>query len=141
MRNRTGNNPKRRIVKDALADMAARELLLAHVRYVGSGHHKIYPANYGLGRTNPRPTSSVCDALRPLPLAEATELLRQGVLRAMFSTYVQDGFPKYIWSVSADGTVYEAKTHPNTPGQYHGYPLEKEDRMCDEVKAAWEARC
>lgn len=45
MRNRTGNNPKRRIVKDALPDMAAREALLARVRYVGSGHHKIFPAN------------------------------------------------------------------------------------------------
>ena len=141
MRNRIGNNPKRRIVRDALPDMATREALLARVRYLGSGHHKIYPADYGLGRTNPRPTSSVCDAVKPVRLAEASELLRAGVLRAMFSTYSRDGFPKYIWSVSADGTVYEAKTHPNTPGQYHGYPLEKEDSMRNEVIEAWEARC
>lgn len=63
-----------------------------------------------------------------------------GTSRAMLSTYGQDGFPKYIWSVSLDGTVYEAKTHPNTPGQYHGYPLEKEDSMRDEVIDVWDAR-
>ena len=140
MKKRIGNNPKRRIIEGTLPDMAAREALLTRINYVGSGHHKLYPADYGLERTNPRPTSSVCDAVKPVLLAEASDLLRQGVLRAMLSTYGQDGFPKYIWSVSLDGTVYEAKTHPDTPGQYHGYPLEKEDSLRDEVIEAWEAR-
>jgi hypothetical protein len=56
-------------------------------------------------------------------LAEAQDLLNAGILKAMISRPLEDGFPKYVWSVSAKDEVFEAKTHPNTPGQYHGYPL------------------
>ena len=59
----------------------------------------------------------------------------------MVSPLGNDGFPKYIWSVADDGEVYEAKTHPNTPGQYHGYPLEGEDDMRSYVSRLWAERC
>lgn len=125
----------------ALFDAAARQALVGRIRYVGSGHHKRNPADYGLERTNPRPTKSLCDAVTPILLQEASELLRQGVLHAMFSSPAQDGLPKYIWCVSASGVVFEAKTHPNTPGVYHGYPLEAEDDVRAYVLDFWRQRC
>lgn len=142
MKRRSGNNPKRRIVS---ADALNREVLLRlaqRVNYVGSGHHKRYPADYGLERTNPVPTKSLCDAIEPVRLAQAQVWLRTGIMRSMISDPVgDDEFPKYIWCVSDDGRVFEAKTHPNTPGQYHGYPLEQEDDMRIYVKRIWGERC
>lgn len=141
MRSRSGNNPKRRIIPSVDLDANAREQLTARVRYVGSGHHKRNPASYSMDRTNPRPTKSLCDAAKHVALDEAQRLLREGILRVMVSPLGNDGFPKYIWSVADDGEVYEAKTHPNTPGQYHGYPLEGEDDMRSYVSRLWAERC
>ena len=62
-------------------------------------------------------------------LAEAQAWLVAGIFRAMISEPLADGFPKFIWCVANDGRVFEAKTHPSTPGRYHGYPLEGEDDM------------
>lgn len=140
MRLRTGNKPKRRITPnvpaaDVLATLAAR------VRYVGSGHHKRNPADYGLERTSPRPTKSLCDGERPLKLEEARELLRTGILRGMISELAETGFPQYVWCVSPEGKAYEARTDPKRPGDYHGYPIEDEDDMRRYVKKVWEERC
>ena len=141
MHGRSGDNPKRRIISSNLLSDDEREGLAARVRYVGSGHHKRNPADYGLDRTSPRPTKSLCDADKSVLLDEAQRLLREGIIRAMVSQLGSDGFPKYVWSVADDGKVYEAKTHPNTSGQYHGYPLEGEDDMCSYVKTVWAERC
>lgn len=138
---RSGSNPNRRIVSPASFDALARSQLAARVQYAGSGHHKRNPADYNLERTNPRPTKSLCDAVKPVSLAEAQQLLREGILKGMVSAIGADGFPKYVWSVSIDGVVYEAKTHPNTPGRYHGYPLEGEDNMRSYVTNIWIERC
>ena len=64
-----------------------------------------------------------------------------GIRRGLFSTIREDGFPKFIWSVSDRGEVFEAKTDSNGTGGYHGYPLEDEDRMRAYVKSVWEERC
>jgi hypothetical protein len=61
MRNRSGNNPTRRIIDRATVTEDQVAHLLKRARYVGSGHHKRCPADYGLERTNPRPTRSLCD--------------------------------------------------------------------------------
>jgi hypothetical protein len=138
---RAGNNPKRRVApQDHLSDEAKVELA-RRARYIGSGHHKRNPADYGLERTNPRPTKSLCDLLRVVPLAEAEELLQQGINIGMVSELAFEGFPKFIWSVDMEGEVYEAKTDPMTVGVYHGYRLEEEDDMRDNVKAIWKQRC
>ena len=50
--------------------------------------------------------------------AEAAEPLRQGVIFGMFSNFADNEKPKYVWSVDADGEVYEAKI--DSYG-YHGY--------------------
>jgi hypothetical protein len=114
--------------------------MAARVRYVGSGHHKRSPADYGFERTNPRPTKSLCDANRAIRLAEATALLVAGVNKGMISRPLENGLPKFVWSVSDAGEAFEAKTHPNTPGEYHGYPLEPEDDMRQRVLDAWKQR-
>lgn len=138
---RPGNNPKRRIAASNFLTEASRAELAQSVRYVGSGHHKRSPADYGLERTNPRPTKSLCDLLRVVTLGEAKAMLCKGILCGMFSDYFFGKHPKYVWCVDASEEVYEAKTDPVTPGVYHGYRLEEDDDMRERVKRIWKERC
>ncbi|BCM17809.1 hypothetical protein [Mesorhizobium sp. J8] len=115
----------------ALADAAV---------YVGSGHHKRYPLDYGFERTNPIPTKSLCDMLRPIVLAEAEQLMERGIRAGMVSNY-GEGFPKYIWMVDDAGIVYEAKCDRNAPGRYHGYPLDHDKDVRDYILSEWKRRC
>lgn len=138
---RPGNNPKRRIVPDCHVEDTTRLQLEKMMRYVGSGHHKRHPADYGLQRTNPRPTKSLCDLARVIPLEEAKSLMLAGIRRGLISEIRNDGFPKYIWSVSEHGEVFEAKTDTHGTGEYHGYPLEEEDAMHKYITSVWEERC
>ncbi len=125
---------------DVLSE-AQRAKLAKTVEYVGSGHHKRSPADYGLDRTNPRPTKSLCDLLRVVALNEAKAMLRKGILCGMFSNFRFGAHPKYVWCVDTDGEVYEAKTDAVTPGAYHGYRLEEDDDMREYVKRVWKERC
>jgi hypothetical protein len=118
----------------ALVQLAARAV------YVGSGHHKRYPADYGFDRVNPVPTKSICDLVAPVLLPQAKGWLRDGIMKGMISVPVAGDYPKYIWCVADDGRVFEAKTDPHTPGRYHGYPLEGEDDMKDYVSQIWATR-
>jgi hypothetical protein len=138
---RPGNNPKRRIAAADLLSQAERAQLAETVEYVGSGHHKRRPADYGLDRTSPRPTKSLCDLIRIVTRDEAKAMLRTGILCGMFSDFFFEKHPKYVWCVDADGEVYEAKTDSRAPGPYHGYRLEEEDEMRDQVKGVWRERC
>lgn len=56
MARRPGNNPKRRIAALERLTEDQKNALMGAVRYVGSGHHKRNPVDYGLLRANPRPT-------------------------------------------------------------------------------------
>jgi hypothetical protein len=89
-----------------------RDVLAQQVHYLGSGNHKRHPADYGLGRVDPRPEKSLCDLVRPIRKTEAQKLLASGVRRGMVSWPFVEGFPKYIWSVSEGGEAFEAKTRP-----------------------------
>lgn len=138
---RPGNNPKRRIAHADKANEEVKNYLELAARYVGSGHHKRNPADYGFSRASPRPTKSLCDMGRVVLINEAKLLLAEGIRRGLFSEVRQNGFPKFIWSVSEYGEVFEAKTDANGTGEYHGYPLEDEDAMHLYVKSVWEERC
>lgn len=138
---RPGNNPKRRVAPPDLLGEEERAKLADRVRYAASGHHKRSPADYGLERTSPRPTKSLCDLVRVVPLDEAKALIRKGILCGMLSDFFFGAFPKFVWSVDGDGEVYEAKTDPVTLGVYHGYRLEEDDDMRDYIKAMWKQRC
>jgi len=129
MTRRPGNNPTRRIIDSTLLEDIDREVLKARVRYVGSGHHKRNPADYGFERTSPRPTKSLCDLERIILLAEAQSLLHEGIDQGLISEPDESGLPKFIWTIASDGCVFEAKTDRHGSGEYHGYPLEDEDEM------------
>jgi hypothetical protein len=75
-----------------------------------------------------------------VPREEAEQLLRNGVLMGMFSEPLEQEVPMYVWSVDGEGEVYEAKTHPNNHGQYHGYRLEEHDPMRAHVLRTWRQR-
>jgi hypothetical protein len=137
---RPGNNPKRRIAPLDLLTESERADLARRTKYAPSGHHKRYPADYGLERTNPRPTKSLCDLDRVVPAAEAKTMLERGITFGMFSDYFLDGYPKFVWSVDSVGEVYEAKTDGKL-GVYHGYRVEEDDNMRDQVKQVWKERC
>jgi hypothetical protein len=112
-----GKNPKRRIGGLDRLTMDERMDLAGKVAYVGSGHHKRFPAVFGFGPSaSPRPSKSVCDGIRIISKGEAEQLLRAGVLNGMFSEPGGQEFPTYVWSVDGDGEVYEANTHANRVG-------------------------
>jgi len=138
---RAGNNPKRRIAPIEILEAIDRAKLAERARYVGSGHHKRNPADYGLDRTNPRPTKSLCDLVTIVTLDVAQALMRRGISLGMVSTFGYGEFPKFVWSVDSDGEVYEAKTDPVNPGVYHGYRLEEDDDMRSVIQAMWKRRC
>jgi hypothetical protein len=119
---RAGNNPKRRIAVADRLDRQQREALAARLVYVGSGHHKRHPADYGFqSPVSPRPWKSLCDGIRAIKFEEARWLFRQGVLMGMFSDFPDGQLPKYVWSVDQHFDAYEAKEDRDG---YHGYRLE-----------------
>lgn len=135
---REGNNPKRRIAAKGSIPKEALEELSRRATYVGSANHKRYPGDYGFNPpSNPRPWKSMCDAHRIVSKEEAQDLLKQGILKGMVSTFYLEGVPKYIWSVDRNGAVYEAKIGN---GGYHGYRLEGDDDMSDIARVHWESR-
>lgn len=137
---RQGNNPKRRVADANFLSDAEKASLGKKIRYVGSGHHKRYPLDYGFERVNPRPTKSMCDLVRKITLNEASSLLISGLESGLVSEFGYGGVPKFIWSVDGSGEVYESKTDPSTLGDYHGYRLEEEDDMREHVRDIWKKR-
>ncbi len=59
-------------------------------------------------------------------------------MNGMFSNLSDDGTPKYVWAVDAEGEAYEAKIGNNG---YHGYRLEEEDDFRGFVLKEWKQRC
>jgi len=138
---RAGNDPRRRVASASFLCGEDRHAIAEQAKYVGSGHHKKNPADYGFERVNPRPTKSLCDGLRTIKLAEAKEMLKTAISYGMISVPFAGKFPKFVWYVDKEGEVYEANTHEHTPGMYHGYRLEEEDNVRDYIIREWKNRC
>jgi hypothetical protein len=66
--------------------------------------------------------------------------LRKGILYGVVSEHFFGKYPKFVWCVTEEGLVYEAKTEARMPGAYHGYPLEEEDDFREVVKEVWNKR-
>lgn len=143
IRKRQSNRPDRRIADTEFLGEAVTQALIARLHYVGSANHKLHPGNYDFTPPqNPRPSKSPCDELRPVLLDEAVALFRRGIRLGMLSPFADDDAPKYVWSVDADGEVYEAKTSGDGRGGYHGYRLGDDDRaMREYVRKEWKQRC
>lgn len=126
---RQGNRPDRRVAPPEFTNAEQRRALLARVRYVGSGLHKLRPGDYGFTPpVNPRPSKSPCDLLRSVLLDEASTLFRRGIERGMVSRFDEGSIPKYVWAVDEHGEIYEAKTKPEQETEYHGYRLGDDER-------------
>ncbi|HEY8289403.1 MAG TPA: hypothetical protein VIG49_09055 [Acetobacteraceae bacterium] len=131
-------NPKRRLAPADRLSQVERIALADRLTYVGSGHHKRHPGDYGfLPPVSPRPWKSLCDGKRVILKDEAASLFREGLLKGMFSEPAEDGVPKWVWSVDVDHEVYEAKI--DTHG-YHGYRLEEDDDFRSLVLKEWSRR-
>lgn len=143
MSKRQSNRPDRRLVPADTYTAAALADLADSISYGGSANHKLRPGDYKFDPpSNPRASKSVCDDLRPVLKAEAARLFRQGVLCGMVSAFAPGANPKYVWTVDANGEVYEAKTKPGQETVYHGYRLGEDDReMRDLIRREWKKRC
>lgn len=143
IRKREGNRPDRRFVDEGFTSSDDREALCARLCYVGSGTHKLRPGDYGFHPShNPRPSKSPCDAVRAVLLAEASNLMRRGIMLGMVSRFDEGGVPKYVWAVDDAGDVYEAKTRPEHETEYHGYRLGDDERdLRHHILKEWKRRC
>ena len=143
MPKRQGNNPKRRIVPRHEIDSNVLNRLLDEAHYTGSALHKRSAADYGFNPpASPRPSKSLCDGTgRTVRLDEATALFRAGLERGMISSTGEDGFPKCVWAVDAEGRAYESKREQGSRN-YHGYELgQDDDGMRRLVLKEWQLRC
>lgn len=128
-------NPKRRMGEPGMSTIPA-----ARVAYLGSPLHKRSPGDYGLTPpADPRPNKTLCDEIGIFERAKAQALLQQGLERGTISPCPQGELPRYIWAVTDDGRVVEARCDDATHGTYHGYPLADADPMANEVKKRWVA--
>ena len=60
----------------------------------------------------------------------------------MVSQHDIGGLPKYVWSVSPENYVYEAKLGGTNSTEYHGYELYgQEELMRRFVLREWRSRC
>lgn len=141
MARRQSNNPKRRITKRGTFSNLDLASIRSKVTYVGSALHKRTSGGYGFHPpVNPRQSKSLCDDVKKLNKAKAELLLSSGIGKEMMSTRLNNaGLPKYVWSVDADGYVYEAKSDSTA---YHGYRLDPHDEkeMLDLVQREWHLR-
>lgn len=135
---RTQFNPKRRFACSVPADAVLRKFA-KEVRYGGKPVHKRNPGDFGLSPPAlPRDDKSLCDNVQVFKRAEARELLKEGILRGMISEWDgENGYPKNIWSMTADGVPLEAQLENPGNGTYHGYPLEGNDTFREVVMAQW----
>ena len=140
---RQGNNPKRRICPIETTDKQVLERLRLEVPYAGSGHHKRYAEDYGFQPpVSPRPNKSLCDYSSRVPRPAARGLFIAGLERAMVSEHCIGGLPKYVWAVSPENLVYEAKLGGTSNDEYHGYELYgHEELMRQYVLHEWRTRC
>lgn len=117
-------NPKRTLRPFDASDRAATQALAGKVRYRGNPAHKRDPGDFDLTPASaPRPNATLCDEAGVATRSEAQDLLREGVLAGLVDARTQNGFPRLVWTVRKDGTVFEAQLENSGLGEYHGYPL------------------
>ncbi|MBM3422612.1 MAG: hypothetical protein FJY09_05110 [Chlorobi bacterium] len=136
MRKRGSFNDKRRFMGPA--DPEVLNEIVSRVSYGGNPEHKRNPGDFGLTPpAQPRPDKSLCDEIGVFRRAEAERLLRDGLKRGMVSEHWRQGFPRNIWSVTADGKPVEAQLENAASGVYNGYPMPRSDYFAQAVLQRW----
>jgi hypothetical protein len=141
VRRRSGYNPKRKIAPLEAMTADERANLSRRCHYGGNPQHKRSPADYGLTPpTSPRPGKTLCDASGPVPRQEAQGLLVAGIEKGMFSARQDNGWPRNVWAVAANGQIFEAQLENREQGHYHGYPVPLDDDFRVNVLEEWNRR-
>ena len=113
-------NPKRRLHKGLEKDKAAS--IAKSLKYKGSPLHKRVPGDFGLTPpSSPRPGKTLCDGVGIFQVKVADLLLRKGAEKGLVSHDADQGFPRYIWVVTDNEDVLEARCDDAEHGTYHGY--------------------
>jgi hypothetical protein len=110
-------------------------------KYIGSAYHKLVPGDFKLDPPSAaRKTKTLCDDGDVFRFKQALRLLRDGFKKGMISKHStgNSDWPKNIWAVSSGGVVFEAQGDNN--GNYHGYPLLKNDPFREAVLEEWSRR-
>ncbi len=133
-------NPKKELARLTEALKLTLERLVGMVKYTGSPFHKRNPGDFALTPpAAPRNDRTLCDEAGITSKITAVRLLRLGIKLGLVSEQNRNGFPKYIWSVENGESpiVFEAILENEGTGQYHGYPLKKNDPIYEDVLERW----
>lgn len=95
-------------------------------RYVGSPYHSDIRSPGKMHRRW-RPDASQCPQALTKDRDRIECWLRDAVRAGQVGAWEQ-GFPRYVW-YRHEGIVYEARQGSPGSGEYHGYPLEPEERV------------
>jgi hypothetical protein len=110
------------------------------ISYGGNPEHKRRAGDFALTPpAAPNPDKTLCDQAQIFERAVALRLLREGLKRRMISPQREGLFPKRIWAVSDNGWALEARLDNSEQGNYHGYPLDINDRFRAAVLKRWNA--
>ena len=130
-------NPKRALVDSP--PRAKLEALSQKIGYGGNPEHKQNPGNFGLTPPACRKRSkALCDNTRVFDKETALYLLREGAKRGLISKQERKGFPQNIWAITKDGMPLEAQLENAEKGTYHGYPMDGDDPLIEDVRTRWE---
>lgn len=131
-------NPKRRLKRLDHSDAERLTELAKKVAYGGNPEHKKSPGDFGLTPpSDPRLGKSLCDDVDIFSRRTALKLLRRGLRKGLVSDRFNGGWPKNIWSVTADGKPVEAQLENPVLGTYHGYPMPESDPLAADVLRRW----
>ena len=133
-------NQNRRLEIDVGRLSAAVELA-KRATYEGNGKHKKSTPGFPMS-TPPvhRGDDSDCGAGSVFDWKVALRLLRKGLKHGLVSDFWSNGWPKHVWAVLSDGSVYEAKYGGSVEGAYHGYPLPESDTFSNEIRRKWKEK-
>jgi hypothetical protein len=132
-------NQKRKIQNPVDTDeqLQKLELLAQQAVYTGNPVHKRTPGDFGLSPpASPRPGKTLCDGADIFRRDVAQGLLEEGLRRGLISVAERFDWPQNVWAVSPSGLALEAMLEDNQ-GRYHGYPLQADDPLVDEIKRRW----
>ena len=103
------------------------EKVASSCSYIGSVYHKRNPSFAGR-QPRPRPDASLC----PSELSNSRKLVESWLQYAVASGNVgrfdEFGYPRLVWYRKGN-TVYEARTGSKGSGEYHGYPLRRDEHV------------
>lgn len=122
---RRRNNPKARKVVAPPPDVNVVGVA-ASCHYVGSPYHKAGLGFAGVPRSR-RPDANMC----PKNLMNARKRVQGWLRKAVRAGHTgawERGFPRYVWYRNG-AVVYEARQGSPGSGEYHGYPLDPDQRV------------